>query len=157
MGPFLGELRGSPHVRCLPSLFIPLRKSRLPILSELPRTHPPREAEDRARLSISRLCRLRSRDLTRVIGMPEARRRALVTDVCMYIRGDDDVHNVMDLCDPLVICRSYGVTAREAQIEKAANIGIFTSMHRIAMPNDACAFFPSARNPERLIRVARAI
>jgi len=84
-----------------------------------------------------------------------------VTDICMYIRRDDDVYNVMDLCDPFVICRSYVSPLGRAQIEKHANIRIFTSpMHRmLAMlsPNDACAFFPSAssRNPEGLTPVTK--
>jgi len=57
-----------------------LSLSRLPLPFVLLDTHPRFQCENRAELSISWLP-LTFRDLVRVIGMPEARRRALVTDI----------------------------------------------------------------------------
>lgn len=75
--------------------------------------------EDRAELSISRLP-LTFRDLVRVIGMPEARRRALVTD----IGGNNDTY-IRDRCMRSVRNPITCIVNKNAQIGKDANTTIF--------------------------------
>jgi len=83
------------------SLPSPLSLSRLPLPFVLLDIHPRFQSENRAELSISWLP-LTFHDLVRVIGMPEARRRALVTDI-----GGNDATYMWWMYDPFVIRRSY--------------------------------------------------